>query len=231
MYCFTFFLYVLITLPSLVYHSVYNLYVRLTHNTKYNDLPKGVHDVIVFIHGRGGHYTNFLPLMYKLQNTSYKLLAFDLGNNCHNSIQQDVECIYKQLNPLMDQISNIILVGLSKGGLTAIEYTLTYPNKIKMIITVSSPLNGTYVASYQPFCNMTRKELGYKSPLTEQIKEKSKDLNIFSIVPLFDHLIIPPDSARFPHSECYFYEGYYSHSGIIHAPEVIQAIIKRIKSC
>lgn len=120
-------------------------------------------------------------------------------------------------------------MGLSKGGLTAVQYALTYPQKIEKVITVSSPLNGTQVASYHPFCQVTRNELGYESSFIQELKAKFGNNNkpaIYSIVPRWDHLIIPVESAKFPHSEYYHYQGWYSHVGILYAPEVITIITK-----
>lgn len=228
----TFLFHLLITLPSIIYHETYDQYLRYVYIKRYDTLPAGIHDVIVFIHGRGGHYTCFETLIKKLQSeVKFQVLTVDLGNNANTSIVEDVETMYQQLNPLMSQINRMTLIGVSKGGLVAIKYTIEYPEKVDKIITVSAPLSGTKVATYYPFCKVTREELGYMSPLTEELKEKSKELAIFSIVPRFDHLIIPNDSACFSQSRCYFYRGYYSHQGILYAPKVMAAISRWIKYC
>lgn len=214
--------YLILTLPSIIYHGLYNIYLIWTSMNKYDTLPPGVHDVIVFVHGRGGHYTNFEPLINSLKaiGTKRQMLAFDLGRNLHTPVQQDVDTLHRQLVPLMDQIESIILVGLSKGGLTATQYGISHPNKIKKVITVSSPLNGTYLANYHPFSPVTKSELGFDSQLCKRIREQSKNLTLFSVVPRFDNVIIPVESAAYPHSKCHYYSGSYSHLGILYDPKI-----------
>jgi triacylglycerol esterase/lipase EstA (alpha/beta hydrolase family) len=217
------------TSPSIVYHSLYDMRLRSTSKILHNSLPlsssidEEKHDVIVCIHGRGGHPSDFQHLIGKLQlYTNHKFLAFHL-NNSHTKVSEDALTLKELLDPLMNQIKSIVLIGLSKGGLIAIKFALNC-NLVKKIITVSSPLNGTYIANNYPFCSNTRKELAYNSDLTQELREQSKGLEIYSIVPKFDHMIIPTDSSYYPHSTTYFYTGHYSHAGIIYAPEVIDQI-------
>lgn len=212
------------TFPSIFYHSLYDKRQRLTSNVNYDQLPEGSHDVIVFVHGRGGHPADFQILMNELRDSRYQFLAFYLGDTTHTLASQDAEVLDNYLKPLIPQINKIIFIGLSKGGLISIKCALSYRDKLKNIITASSPLNGTYLATNYPFCKNTRKELSYKSEFTQELRELSKDLPLCSIVPRFDHLIIPASSAYYPHSKTYFYSGYYSHSGILYAPEVISQI-------
>jgi pimeloyl-ACP methyl ester carboxylesterase len=214
------------TFPSLLYHKFYDASLRMISNIQYGHLPPGIHDVIVCIHGWRGHPNDFQNLIENLQpHTNYKFLTFYLEDITH-SILEDSEIIHEYLKPLMPQINKIILIGLSRGGVVSIKCALSMLQNITLtkIITVSSPLNGTYVANKYPFCKNTRRDLSYKSPLTQEIREASKDLSIYSIVPTFDHMIIPTDSAHYPHCKTYFYTGKYSHSGILYAPEVINQI-------
>jgi pimeloyl-ACP methyl ester carboxylesterase len=213
-----------LTFPSILYHTIYDQYLRSHSEVRHNSLPEGIHNVVVCVHGRGGHATDFEYLINQLKSDKYHFLAFHLKNNSHTSVSDDVKLIKTYLIPLMSRINKIIFIGLSKGGLTSIKYAIEYPEKIEKIITVSSPLNGTYVANNYPFCKNTRKELSYKSKFTEEIRELSKHLPIYSIVPKYDHMIIPTNSAHYPHCKTYFYSGYYSHSGILYSSEVINQI-------
>lgn len=225
-------LHTFLTLPSTLYHSLYNLYMRRFHTHSYITLPDGSHDVIICIHGRNAHPADFNYFINKIKpHTDYQILSFYLGPTVNSSIYKDVDALYEQVLPLMDKINNIILIGLSKGGLIAVQYAIKHPTKIKKIITVSSPLNGTNMANYILFNDTVKKELSYESEFTQDVMKKSEHLPIYSIVPRFDSLIIPNHSAFFRHSfdKCYFYMGYYSHSGILYAPEVINTIIAWIK--
>ena len=212
------------TSPSIIYHSLYDMRLRSTSKIRHISLPDGEkHNVIVCIHGRGGYPSDFQDLIDKLQPyTNQKFLAFHL-DNAHTLVSEDAIALKECLDPLMPQIRSMKLIGLSKGGLIAIKYALDL-DRVKRIITVSSPLNGTYMANNYPFCSNTRKELAYNSECSQKLKEQSKHLDIYSIVPKFDHMIIPIESTYYPHSKTYFYKGYYSHAGIIYAPEVINQI-------
>lgn len=212
-----------LTSPSILYHSLYDMRLRSISPPRHNYLPPNKHDIILCLHGRGGHPSDFQYLIDKLEpETNAKFLAFHIKNS-NTLISEDVEAIKLNLKPLMDQIKSITILGLSKGGLTAIKFALDC-DLVTKIITISSPLNGTCIANNYPFCANTRKELAYNSESTQRLKEESKHLNIYSIVPKYDHMIIPTESSYYPHSKIYFYNGYYSHAGILYAPQVIDKI-------
>lgn len=225
----------IITLPSILFHGTRNIYLKYTTNM-YHDIKSlklGVHTrkspiLLVLIHGRNGHYTNFNPLVRAIQsNITLRcgILRIDLGSNSGTSIFDEVEIVRHQLLPYMDSASQIILIGLSKGGLTAVQYQITYPDKVSKIITISSPLNGTKVATYHPTCSVTRNELGYNSPFIQQMKRQANPGIIHSIVPTCDHIIIPTSSAYLKGSTIYVYKGLASHAGVLHSPEVIYRIL------
>ena len=156
------------------------------------------------------------------------ICTIDLGSNASTSIEQEVEIVGSQLRPYFASVDHIILIGVSKGGCTAVQYGLKYPAKIKRIITISSPLNGTKVANYHLLCDVTRKELGYNSTLAFNYQQLTYSPDIYSIVPTYDHIIIPASAAAYPQSKQYIYKGFYSHVGILYAPEVLHQIIEWI---
>jgi hypothetical protein len=59
------------------------------------------------------------------------------------------------------------------------------------------------------------------------------NLNIYHIVPRFDHMIIPTSSTYYPttpEEHIFRYSGYYSHIGIPHHNDVSNSIISWLKS-
>jgi triacylglycerol esterase/lipase EstA (alpha/beta hydrolase family) len=121
----------------------------------------------------------------------------------------------------------VILVGLSKGGVTVSNYVATYgTTNVNGVITISSPLDGTMVTDYfLPSEHIARIELGYKSEFTQELKKRlPKNIPFFHVVPTWDHVIIPCSSASIEganHESKIHKNKYYSHLNIQNAPDVI----------
>uniref|UniRef100_A0A6C0C6Z9 AB hydrolase-1 domain-containing protein n=1 Tax=viral metagenome TaxID=1070528 RepID=A0A6C0C6Z9_9ZZZZ len=151
------------------------------------------------------------------------LIAINLGPTGNTSVIKDTETLHN----LLEQIGRdkIILVGLSKGGLTVSNYVAKYGTKnISAVITISSPLGGTMLPDYfMPADHIARVELGYKSNFTQELK---KNLPFYHIVPTWDHIIVPTDSASIdgPNHKSKIYVGLNGHLSIQDAPEVIQYV-------
>lgn len=219
------------TFPSLIYHRTINLYRRimaksLIHTELYQK------KIVVFVHGRGGHYTNFNTLIQNLKNKpeleDYYLTAVDLGYNRHTPLDKDVEKLTEFLTAFKE--CSITLVGMSKGGLTVMKYTTSInDSRIIKIITISAPLQGTIVTNLLSPDSISHQELGYNSKIVNEISEIKIDIPIYHIIPRWDHLIIPTKSAQYnntPGTQIYHYNGYYSHIGIIYNKEISNIIGK-----
>lgn len=153
-------------------------------------------------------------------------------------ISQDVDKLKKSLELYPE--CNIILIGLSKGGLVVTRYVTTMSDeRIRRVITISSPLMGlqpglligvigTKITKLLSKDSITHKELGYGSELTRDIaKEISGIVPINHVVPKWDHLIIPTSAAYYPTTNVrniYYYKGMYSHTGITYSKDVAIAI-------
>lgn len=221
----------LLTAPSCILHGIINLYRRTS-------APQPIipslenKKVVVFIHGRGGHHTNFNTLISNLQSdkrfTDYYFVSVDLGWNIETSVDVDVDKLHQELDKFIN--CEISLIGMSKGGLVCSRYITLHNNlQIKRIITVSSPLRGTRVADLLPANSITNKELGYNSTFTDTIAQiiASKNIAIYHVVPQWDNLIVPTTSAKYdstPDTNILYYQGYHSHVGILHDPEITNAI-------
>lgn len=229
------------TVGIIIYHfirtikSINFIFITFYHKTfpelKY-DLPLNDKNVVVFIHGRNGHYNDFKYLINNINSLNqltdlYILRTVDLGNTGYTSIDEDVFTLQNKLNIYNN--CNITLVGHSKGGVIGLRY-MTKKNdaRIKKIITISSPLKGTLSASLFPLSSPVRTALGFNNKISQEIENDIVDFNsIYHIVPTWDHLIIPTSSAKYnntPESNIYYYKDSYSHGTLQYSLEIAQVI-------
>ncbi len=213
----------LMTSPSLIYHSLLLLYYRYSTSSPIYSIIYNK-KILAFVHGRTGHHSNFLPLISNLSSRliEYDMRPIDLGWNFNFSIDEEVSRMQYILSSCID--CEISLVGLSKGGLTSLRYlSITKDKRIKKIITVSSPLMGTKITELICSNSITHKELGYESELTQELSKYQFGIPIYHIVPKWDYAIIPTTTSYYPStspSNIYYYDGYYSHAGIVFDPKI-----------
>ena len=240
----------ILTCPSEVFHALLKKYYIYTLPQKRIGCMVN-RNVVVFVHGRNGSPMDFKPLIDNIKakcgtiedNEDTILLengdvcalrTVNLGNTGYTSIEADIESLKCQL--LIYKDCNITLVGLSKGGSVVMGYAsmINDDPRIKKVITISSPLKGTYISHLFPETSVVRQSLGFGSRILQDIEvaKKSLSIPIYHVVPTWDWLIVPTTSAYYndtPASNIYKYEGFfYSHSGITFCPEVGEAIIKWI---
>jgi len=198
--------------------------------------------VVVFVHGRNGHDSSFYDTIKGLKKLGVNktLITVYLGPTGKTSVVEDTNTLYN----LIKQIGakKVILVGLSKGGLTVSNYVATYGTaNVSAVITISSPLGGTLTASYlmkpiEWICgqHIARTELGYQSDFTIDLEERlPADIPFFHVVPTWDHLVIPVSSASIKgpnHISRVFDEKYYSHLNIQSSPRVLKWIAELINT-
>jgi triacylglycerol esterase/lipase EstA (alpha/beta hydrolase family) len=220
----------LMTFPSFIYHGLSNYYNRVTAEPFNEDICKLKNKkVIVFVHGRGGHFTNFNSLINRLKLflIEHHMIALDMGDTHYSSIDEETN----KLHNFLSQMENckITLVGLSKGGLVVMRYITQHSDpRIQNVITIASPLYGTLIASCFPNSSIVYKELSLMNPLVSNIIRSNVSCdNIYHIVPNYDHLIIPKQAAYYtftPNENLYFYLGYHNHIGIQHDKKVADVI-------
>ena len=237
-----------ITAPSLLYHGLPLKFIR----PKYiSNTPLVNKNVIVFVHGRNGWHSDFDALIVNLKlllpnnlsennilisEKKYALRSINLGETGYTSIEEDAKRLKTELK--IYENCKIVLIGLSKGGLTIMKYATKYNDaRLIKLITISSPLKGTQIVSLL-FSQKSSvfESLSFNNSIVNQIIKDKQNLNvpIYHIVPTFDHLIIPTSSAKYddtPDENIYYYDGYYySHAGICFNIDVAKSIIKWIQS-
>lgn len=211
----------LLTLPSILYHGAKSLIQKYKCNNKKDIIFNEVNtkNLILLVHGYHGHPCNFIPLVNNLVEINPKindiwniravnLNQFDNYNN--NTVENEAQLITNYLE--LTEFSNVILIGLSKGGLVCAKVYANNNFNIKKLITISSPLVGTRACDlFLPKMldcisgnlDTVRNDLGYKSStscntLNALFKsEECSKSNIYHIVPQYDHLIFPPSAAMY----------------------------------
>jgi len=221
-------------MPSTIFHGTFQLYNRfnsfdsrvpIIYHTNYNY----DNDLVVFVHGRNGHPSNFNPLIENLKKLgiTQSMISINLGATGNTSVITDSGTLHNLLRKFIHR--KIILVGLSKGGLVVLDYIVSYQaTNISAVITISSPLNGTLIADYLlPKTHIARIELGYQSSFVQGLQSNlPSNIPIFHIVPTWDQMIIPTSSAFInkPNHKVKYYTGFISHVGIPYAQDVAQFI-------
>lgn len=98
---------------------------------------------IVFLHGWGGSWQSWAPIINKLES-KYTIYALDLpGFGLSNlpkpySLSDYTLELFNFINS--KKISNITLVGHSFGGQIAAKFAITYPDKISKLVLVDAAL-------------------------------------------------------------------------------------------
>lgn len=104
-------------------------------------------NVVISIHGIFGTVYPHYPLVNQLEKLGYETLLFDYSS------WKSIEEIAQELSKFIDEHDPgkfpVILIGHSAGGRIALECKHA---SIKGIITIASPINGSYLASW--VCNL-----------------------------------------------------------------------------
>ena len=187
---------------------------------------------IVFLHGKGGDPCNFdFIVKYLLKNKKkYNIFVPYLGDNNTTSIEDDANTLLNRLKIRNIPLDNIVLVGLSKGGLVA-AYFATNFHSVNKIITISSPMLGTKMADLHWDKNV-RDALGYMNKSAVDLSQTANTNRYYHIVPKYDHVITPTEVAYYPStpsSNIYCYSGLHSHIGVTHSTDICDKIISWIE--
>jgi len=195
---------------------------------------------LVLVHGRTGQASDFNPLVANLRQLGYvnPILVPQLTNHGSSRIDENTEELTKIVQTYRSNFSpdvEFIFVGLSKGGLIALNYAVKQVHPPK-VISISSPLYGTKVVCLTP-CEITRDELRYLSPrlLVLEQEVKRRNVMVYNIYSDVDHLVIPADSAYYDFCQRKLEVGkdgnytYLGHIGALWSRTVAEKIIEWLK--
>lgn len=145
--------------------------------------------------------------------------------------------IGKQAEMLRDQIDLILEniekneftgIGHSQGGLILMYYKkhLDTENKLKKIITIGSPLQGTKIAIFSSTPN--GKEMRYNSEFVKKLAEGKVDAEILNIYSPIDNLVLPHSSAILKNVQ-HIEAPPVGHISLLFHPSVFHSIIDFIE--
>lgn len=169
---------------TLMARSMFN---RLVHLNTINPSPTKKTS-IVFIHGWGILNFAYFRLKKYFEQKGYLVFMtdFDLMFNDIDSYTRKLDEFIKSRN-----IKNIVFVGSSLGGIVALNYVRKNGWKnVDKVITIASPLHGTWVALLGYFSRSARQMLPNSTFMrrfnVDTIKNKSK---IFTLSARFDEVV------------------------------------------
>lgn len=222
-----------VTYPSYRYHGWLNGYYK--HITPINTTPLTKQKVIVFVYGKDGDPGRFVRLIENLKpllSSEYNMRTVDLGDTSETTIA--IDAIHLGINLEQYSECEIILVGVSKGGLAIIDYTTrTQDKRICKLITIEAPVRGTEIAKLYPD-DILIQEFAPDGPVIKDITERAALLSIpiYHIVNMWDYVVIPEVNAAYattPRYRIYYDYWPYSHIGETYNWNTAWAIAKFVK--
>jgi len=190
--------------PKTILNSFFSLYYKFFYRNQdigydYKGLifnKSHFNKLVLFIPGRGGSASCFKLMTEKIlkqgQFNDWNMVAIQVEKNSLSDQEKYVSNWIEQSG-----YDEIIVVGLSKGGLLAVNLALKH-KCIKKVITICSPLHGTFAANY--FLSKNNKEyedLRYSSSVHEELERDiaTSDVEIYHIIPQKDYFIYPSTSS------------------------------------
>jgi pimeloyl-ACP methyl ester carboxylesterase len=185
-------------------------------------------DVIVLIHGFFASAGTFRPMRTRLELACGARVA-----SFTHAPGQGVRSIARRLAKLVDAIphgARVHIVGHSLGGIVARWYVqeLGGHARVTQTISMASPFGGTPVARKFPF--LVGADLHRESRTLARLRSSPHASRVkhTSIVAGDDHLVIPQESAAFPHGDVIVMKG-RSHNSVLFDPEVMHILAQRIR--
>jgi triacylglycerol esterase/lipase EstA (alpha/beta hydrolase family) len=159
---------------------------------------------ILMIHGFCGSSNNWVYHKQRLQGAGYQnLFTINLGSPFHSIgeytslVQQKIEDIKR-----ITRQNEVILIGHSMGGLVSRAYRYAYAERqqmnVRKIITLGTPLDGTYMAYLASWVSGAAQEMEPGSPFVRgQQGQACLDdaTEYFHIGSRVDSIVIPNSSA------------------------------------
>lgn len=166
----------------------------------------------IFVHGIDGNGGEFRPLIQSLRSRSFmeEVVSFqdnrsplyvapDLTPNCGRA---GIEYLALQLHRHIEAIPGeytIHLIGFSMGGIVSryLYHELPSHKRIKQLITISSPHNGTVLAYLRG--NKAGQQLRPRNPFLLNLQSKIRQLEEISCTSIWtplDLMIVPSHSSQ-----------------------------------
>lgn len=184
-------------------------------------------DVVVLLHGFFASAGAFRPMRAQLERAGARVATFT------HAPGQGVRSIARSLAVLVDKIpscARVHVVGHSLGGLVARWYVqeLGGHTRVAQTISLASPFGGTPVAARFPF--LVGADLHAASTTLERLRSSPHALRVphTSVIAGEDHLVVPQESAAFPHGDVVVMQG-RSHNSLLFDGDVAELIASRVR--
>lgn len=160
---------------------------------------------ILMIHGFLGSSNNWVYHRHRMQKAGFKnLFSINLGNP-FKSIDQYADQVHKMVQEIKRKTGrdDLQIVAHSMGGLVARHYNQKYAEqdgvKVKDIVTLGTPLDGTRVAWMTMGMSKSGREMFHKSGFVKKQQENAQKMNVetrhYHLASKCDYVIRPLVSA------------------------------------
>lgn len=159
---------------------------------------------ILLIHGFCGSSNNWLYHIQRLKEAGFKnIFTINLGSPL-KSIEEYGERIRQKVSTIkrLTGCCDLNIFGHSMGGLVGLFYNLTLANKehinIRKIVTIGTPVNGTYLAYLASFASKAAQQMEPSSPFVQELQrlalndDRTEYVHIGSRV---DSIVVPYSSS------------------------------------
>lgn len=187
-------------------------------------LGKRVHgkgQPILLVHGYMNHSSVWFLFKNQLKTLGFgPVYTINLGHP-FRSIREYALKVKEKAEAIAGETGQqkLILIGHSMGGLVSSFYAakMAPPDTVTHVITIASPLSGTWVAHIGIGPNA--REMRPNSELLKELKsdmEKRKDIHFFHMGTKTDQLIIPSSSAFIPENQSFLFED-LGHASLLYS--------------
>jgi pimeloyl-ACP methyl ester carboxylesterase len=144
------FMFALVLLAFVFVHSSRAEWLDIGDNVQLFYKIQGEGYPLIFVHGYMGSEEDWWPVTSVLKKW-YKCVAYDRRNEGKSSkpekVHNTIEMNASDLNKLMTglKIQKAVIIGHSMGGCTAMQFAVTYPERVAALVLVDSLPSGSMV--------------------------------------------------------------------------------------
>jgi hypothetical protein len=190
---------------------------------------------IVMVHGYFSNRGYFGPLVRALERRGVGPIFAPNFLSAFATIEQFVEQLAQRIEHIVQSTGQpqVILVCHSMGGLAARAYICAHgAARVKKLITIASPHNGTVHARFGAGPNARQMMLAseFLADLCRREGQNGPDCGVTSIYTPHDNLVAPQDTSRLPWARNIAIPG-RGHVDILASDRLVAIVAKELKEC
>jgi triacylglycerol esterase/lipase EstA (alpha/beta hydrolase family) len=192
-------------------------------------------EAVLLIHGLNASSSDWYLLAPEMRQAGLEVYTIDLAYFFpKNGYEKSVQKILKKANQILQTHDTLSIVGHSLGGVAALDTVNRLDGRVKKLITVNSPLNGTTMSNRVtnlvlprhlshvfkcngPFC---------QNLLSEAQKSQQKGVKTYHIATENDHLVPGVKTCFLPHFEAGLVIHGSGHLSTLNEPLVRRQLIE-----